>query len=106
MTDGFGTAQAGNYTLTVDLASETGGGADGEACSGPGSVPLGQQFEVDTLEARDDYQGTCGSQGGPDVVYEIPVRARSRVHVTLAEGELACRVEDTRPGTTRPGATE
>ncbi len=34
------------------------------------------------------------------------VAAGARVHVTLAEGELACRVEDTRPGTTRPGATE
>lgn len=86
--DGFGTSQSGNYTLTVDLASETGGGADGEACAAPGSVAVGQQFEIDTLDARDDYQGSCGSQGGPDVVYEIPVRARSRARITLEQPEM------------------
>jgi hypothetical protein len=86
--DGFGSSASGNYTLSLDLTSDTGGGAQGEACAAPASSAVGQQIEIDTFEARDDYAGSCGGASAPDIVYEIPVRARSRIRATLDEVEF------------------
>jgi hypothetical protein len=86
--DGYGSSAAGAFTLSVDLTSESGGGAQGDACGSPASLQYGQQLEIDTFEARDDYAGSCGGQSGPDVVYELSTRARSRVRVTLEEAEF------------------
>jgi hypothetical protein len=87
--DGSAQGQSGNFTLTAELGSEAGGAADGEACSAPGAATVGQQMEIDTFEARDDVSGSCGGAGAPDVVYEIPVRGRSRIRVSLAEPEMS-----------------
>ncbi len=86
--DGYGSSAAGNFTLSVDLTSESGGGAQGDACAAPASLQYGQQIDIDTIEARDDYAGSCGGQAGPDVVYELSARARSRVTVNLEEVEF------------------
>jgi len=87
--DGFGSSASGSFTISADLTAAAGGGAQGEACSAPASVALGQQVEIDTFEARDDYAGSCGGQAGPDVVYEVPVRSRSRIRVNLEEAEFS-----------------
>ena len=86
--DGFGNGQAGTYTLEAELTADGGGGATGEACAAPGTAVVGQEVEIDTFEARDDLSGSCGGGGGPDVVYEVSVRARSRIRVNVNDPEF------------------
>ncbi|MEM1416328.1 MAG: hypothetical protein AAGH15_15575 [Myxococcota bacterium] len=91
ISDGFGSSpqgQAGNYTLTADLAPMSGGSATGDECAAPGTMAPGQPFEIDTFEAADDLEGSCGGGGSPDVVYDLSLSARSRVRVTLQNPEL------------------
>ncbi len=87
--DGYATGQSGNFTITAELGSETGGSADGEACGAPGATTLGQPIDMDTFEARDDFAGSCGGSSAPDVVYEVPVHGRSRIRVTVEEPEMS-----------------
>ena len=90
--DGFtasGQVQSGNFSLTAELASPAGGSATGDSCGAPASTTVGQPFTVDTFEAADDLAGSCGGQGGADVIYALDVRARSRLQVTLRNSEFA-----------------
>ncbi len=86
--DGFQTGASGNYTITAELTSDSGGGATADACGGAGALAPGQQITADTFEARDDYAGTCGGQGSPDVVYELNVRSRSRLRLDATQSQF------------------
>ena len=86
--DGFSSDQAGNFTLNAELTPAQGGGATADACGATGSLALGQQIEVDTFVALDDYAGSCGGQGAPDVVYELNVRNRSRLRAAITESQF------------------
>ena len=91
-TDGYssgGQPNTGDYTLTAELASPNGGTATADTCGAAGSITSGQTFTIDTFEAADDTQGSCGGQGGADVVYALDIRGRSQVEVKVREAEFA-----------------
>lgn len=88
--DGFGSGgqiAAGNYTLSADLAPVNGGGVQNDDCGTAVDVPSGA-FAIDTFEASDDQAGSCGGQGGADVVYRLAVQARSEVKVKVKDAEF------------------
>lgn len=85
-TDGYSGGEspaAGPYSLRADVAAVTGGDASANRCQSPGSLRAGTPAEVDTFEASDDFSGSCGGQGAPDVVYGFDLTARSRVEVSV-----------------------
>jgi hypothetical protein len=84
--DGFSTGQAGTFNLQADVTSDTGGGTAGDSCTAPAAAVQGPG-QPDTFDARDDYAGSCGGQGSPDVVYSVNVRARSRLRATVNVSE-------------------
>jgi len=87
---GGGGTQQGNFRLTAELASVQGGGAHGDTCAAPAPLPArGQQATIDTFEASDDNQGSCGGRGAPDVMYAVDVQNRSRLTAILREPEFA-----------------
>ena len=86
--DGFQNGNAGNFTLTAELTSDAGGGATGDTCAAVATLAAGQPTQLDTFEARDEYAGSCGGQGGPDVVYQIGVRQRSRLRVQVGQPQF------------------
>ncbi|HJL15993.1 MAG TPA: hypothetical protein RMH99_10065 [Sandaracinaceae bacterium LLY-WYZ-13_1] len=86
--DGFSAGQAGDYSLRADLAPVTGGSAAADQCQSPGTLTPGQDMELDTFPASDDYAGSCGGQGAPDVVYQIDVQNRSRFRARLNQAEF------------------
>lgn len=86
--DGYSSGSAGAYQLTADLAPDTGGGATADACAASGTLAVGGPVDVDTFQARDDYAGSCGGQGAPDVVYEVNVRGRSRLRARVNESQF------------------
>lgn len=89
ISDGYAQGNSGNFTLTADVAPDTGGGATADGCGDAGTATVGQQIDVDTFQARDDTQGSCGGQGSPDVVYRVDVRGRSRLRATVNNSEFA-----------------
>jgi len=74
----------GSYTIRADTAPVAGGSAAGENCQSPLALRAGTMAQADTFEAADDYSGSCGGQGAPDVVYAFDLTARSRVQVSVA----------------------
>ncbi len=84
--DGYSSAtQGGNYTLTANVAplAVNAGGA-GDNCSSATVLQIDATNPTaaavaDTLSATDDFSGSCGGQGAPDVVYSFNVAQRSRV---------------------------
>lgn len=87
--DGFSDGNAGDYSLRADLAPLTGGAAAADGCAAPGTAAAGQDIDVDTFPATDDFAGSCGGQGAPDTVYTLTVQNRVRLRARLAEGEFA-----------------
>ena len=86
--DGFQNGNAGNFTISAEATSDAGGGATGDACNAAAPLAAGQTTQIDTFEARDDYAGSCGGQGAPEVVYEISVRRRSRLRVAVQQPQF------------------
>lgn len=86
--DGFSNNQAGDYSLRADLAPLTGGSTPADACAAPGNLAPGQDAVLDTFPASDDYAGSCGGQGAPDVVYQIDLQNRVRLRARLADSEF------------------
>ncbi len=92
VSDGFsssGEVQAGNFSLTAELASAAGGNAVGDTCASAAQATLRQPSRIDTFEAADDVAGSCGGQGGPDVIQTLDVRSRSRLNVTVQDAEFS-----------------
>ncbi len=89
--DGYTAQQAvtGNFSLTADLASPAGGTATGDSCGNVANLTPGQDIVIDTFEAADDLSGSCGGQGGADVVYAMTLANRSQVEVKVRESEFA-----------------
>lgn len=86
--DGYGDGNAGDYSLRADLAPVGGGSAPADNCQNAGNAPAGQDIDVDTFPAADDFAGSCGGQGAPDTVYQITIQNRVRLRARLAEGEF------------------
>ncbi|MCB9592926.1 MAG: pre-peptidase C-terminal domain-containing protein [Sandaracinaceae bacterium] len=86
--DGFSDGSAGDYSLRADVAPLTGGAAAADNCGAPGQATAGQDIDIDTFPASDDFAGSCGGQGAPDTVYQITVQNRVRLRARLAEGEF------------------
>lgn len=86
--DGYSDGNAGDYSLRADLAPVGGGAAPADNCQNAGNIVAGQDIDVDTFPASDDYAGSCGGQGAPDTVYQIQVQQRVRLRARLAEGEF------------------
>lgn len=87
--DGFSDGNSGDYSLRADLAPLTGGAAPADNCGNAGTAAAGQDIELDTFPATDDFSGSCGGQGAPDAVYTLTVQNRVRLRARLAEGEFA-----------------
>ena len=86
--DGFSSGSQGDYSLRADLASVTGGGGPADTCASAGTAAAGTDVEIDTFAAGDDFAGSCGGQGAPDVVYTLNVTTRSRVRATVVDAEF------------------
>ncbi|MEQ8458186.1 MAG: pre-peptidase C-terminal domain-containing protein [Sandaracinaceae bacterium] len=86
--DGFSTSEQGDYSMRADLAPVAGGTAPADRCAAAGTVTAGQDVELDTFAAADDYQASCGGAGAPDTVYRLEVRERSRLRATLQQSEF------------------
>jgi hypothetical protein len=86
--DGYSTGNSGDYSLRADLAPLTGGTAPGDGCGAPGPYTAGQDIELDTFPATDDFAGSCGGQGAPDVVYQIDVQNRMRMRARTLDSEF------------------
>jgi hypothetical protein len=87
--DGSDHEAVGRYTLLAELASEQGGGAQGDACVD--ALGLSSQSDRgvvgDTFLARDDFAGKCGGTGAADVVYKVDIRSRSRIGARFTRQE-------------------
>jgi len=86
--DGYGSNEQGDFSMRADLAPVAGGTAQGDRCAAPGTVAAGQDVELDTFGAADDYQASCGGAGAPDVVYRLDVQERSRLRATVQQSEF------------------
>jgi len=86
--DGFSETNSGDYSLRADLAPVSGGTATADSCAAPGNVAAGQDIDIDTFPATDDFSGSCGGQGAPDTVYQLQIQNRVRFRARLAEGEF------------------
>lgn len=89
-TDGYGSGQpavSGSYEFVADLAPVTGGQANGDTCAAPMAMQAGST-PIDTFQAADDLAGSCGGQGGADVVIALNVAARSRLRVNVLTSEF------------------
>jgi hypothetical protein len=75
---------SGDYVITAELAPVAGGGASADACGAAGTIAPGQEIELDTFEAADDLQGSCGGVEGPDVVHTLTVTSRSNAKIILS----------------------
>ena len=83
----------------------------GLACAGgdraqPFSLPLGVALQrLDTRTRRDDFSGSCGGEGAPDVVYSAPLREGETVRATVrADHAVAIQVVGPRRAARRAGA--
>ncbi len=82
----------GRYSIEADLTPEGGAGVRGDSCGDAiPIVPNERPIEGDTFDAKDDINGRCTANGGPDVVYRFELTSRSRVtaRFTSEEGEHA-----------------
>lgn len=86
--DGFSESNAGDFSMRADLAPVTGGAAPADNCGSAGTVNVGQDVEMDTFPAADDFQASCGGQGAPDTVYQLTVQNRSRLRAQLTDSEF------------------
>ncbi|MEM9069551.1 MAG: hypothetical protein AAGE52_13645 [Myxococcota bacterium] len=88
--DGFsgGQAVAGNFNVTAELTPPAGGNAPGDTCQTATAANQGT-FSIDTFEASDDTAGSCGGQGGADVMVRLDVRSRSQVRAVVSDAEFA-----------------
>ncbi|MGE0787956.1 MAG: hypothetical protein AB7S26_19940 [Sandaracinaceae bacterium] len=86
--DGFSEGNAGDFSMRADLAPLSGANAAADGCAAPGAITVGQDLELDTFPASDDFSASCGGQGAPDVVYTLNVPQRMRLRATLAESEF------------------
>jgi len=79
----------GAYTLLAEVAPAVGTGVASDSCAND-EAPLtaNATFTVDTIAARDDLQGSCGGQGGADIVRRIHVTARSSLKVTFGASQF------------------
>lgn len=88
--DGYGGGQSnavGPFEFVADLAPLTGGQANGDTCAAPLPFQAGP-LALDTFQAADDLAGTCGGQGGADVVVALNVTGRSRLRVNVTNTEF------------------
>ena len=81
---GEGGTASGDYTLDVELAPTTGGGA-GDTCATAIPFVPGQPISADTMRFSDDAAGSCGGQGSPDVTYRLDIRSRTRVRASFGQ---------------------
>lgn len=82
-------ASSGAYTLQADVVAADGTGGPSDTCANDVEPISGNTtVTLDTFTARDDYQGSCGGQGGADLVRRIRVAARSSLRVTLGDSQF------------------
>ncbi|MFK7985898.1 MAG: hypothetical protein AB8I08_07680 [Sandaracinaceae bacterium] len=86
--DGFSQNSQGDYSLRADLAPVTGGTMAGNTCGTVGTAAAGTDLELDTFQASDDFQASCGGAGAPDGVYQFTVTSRTRLRATVADSEF------------------
>lgn len=89
--DGFtsdASSAEGRIELRADVAPAAGSGTSSDSCTDAAALEPGSRFTVDTLQARDDSRGSCGGEGGADVVRRLRVATRSRVRLTLAAAQF------------------
>lgn len=86
--DGWDSSDVGRFNVQADWVDVAGAGeVGGDRCDS--APPLGASGgTVDTVRARDDYAGSCGGQGGADVVRTLTVPRRSRVQLHISQAEF------------------
>lgn len=87
VTDGFGAVQAGTFALDAEMTQPNGTGIAADRCDNMGALRPGA-VSLDSFNATDDFAGSCGGRGAPDLVYEVNVRQRSRLRVHVQQSEF------------------
>lgn len=79
---------SGPVTVLAELETPEGSGIASDSCDGVAVMATGADLALDTFHARDDFQGSCGGQGGADVVRHFTVAARSRLRVNVSAAQF------------------
>jgi hypothetical protein len=80
----------GRYSLSAELAPESGSGGPGDSCADAITLERGETVVAgDTFIAKDDTSGKCGGAGAADVFYrvELPRRSRFTARFTSEEAQ-------------------
>lgn len=91
ISDAYGdgsTTVAGPATILAEIESPEGSGVGSDSCTGIATLPTGSEQTLDTFHARDDFSGSCGGQGGADVVRRLTVATRSRLRVNVGAAQF------------------
>ncbi len=80
-------AADGQFSLTAELAPETGTGGTGDGCADAIPLTTSTTASGDTFDVKDDISGKCTGPGAPDVVYRIDLPHRSRIRARFAGEE-------------------
>ncbi len=93
----------GTYTVELENTPADGDGqTEGDRCEAPSLVHDGR-IRLDSFRARDDTAGSCGGEGGSDVVARLHVPRRSRVRLEFVGAQFhgvvyarkSCAAKDT-----------
>lgn len=86
-------AADGQFSLTAELAPETGTGGTGDGCTDAIPLTASTTASGDTFDVKDDIAGKCTGPGAPDVVYRIDLPHRSRIRARFSgeEGKNDCQ---------------
>lgn len=83
--DARGGETSGRHVMDVETVAAAGDASaqSNDSCTQPVQANAGQTIALDTFRARDDYAGSCGGEGGADLVYRIDTPAPVRINATL-----------------------
>ena len=86
--DSSADASLGDFVLTTQTTTETGGGALGDTCGE--AVSLASEIGVaegDTFDARDDVATGCGASGTADVMFRVDLLRKARFTARIRKEE-------------------
>jgi hypothetical protein len=81
-------SHSASIDFNIERSDATGSGtAEGDTCKDAKPLPLGNQFTLDTFQAKADMKASCAADSAADVAYKIEVKAKSRLFLSTQEDE-------------------
>lgn len=79
----------GAYSILAEVVPGDGTGGPSDNCANDiEPLTATSTFTLDTIQARDDMQGSCGGQGAADLVRRIHVAARSSLQIDFGASQF------------------